>query len=345
MKETKRWKIAVPPMAEDEALREAASLLRQGEVIAFPTETVYGLGADATSKQAVDKIFTAKGRPADNPLIVHLADKQKIGEFTTDIPDTAHKLIEALMPGPLTVILKSSGRIAENVTAGLDTVAVRIPDHPVARALLQACGLPLAAPSANQSGKPSPTKSDHVYDDLNGRIAGILDGGETGVGLESTVVDCSGEVPVILRPGGATREQIQAVIGNVMMDPALAEDGGKPKSPGMKYTHYAPASPLWLIEGDVSFLQRQIDACKRNGQKVGVMASEETAKQLEAENLLSLGTKERPEEAAARLYDTLRAFKQSDVDVILCETFLAEGVGEAIMNRLEKAAVKKVSQF
>lgn len=344
MYETKRWKVADKPGEQDAAIQEAAALLKKEEVVAFPTETVYGLGADATSFQAVEKIFQAKGRPADNPLIVHLADRAMIPRYA-EVTELAQRLIDSLMPGPLTIILKSKGIIASNVTAGLETVAVRIPDHPVASALLAACGLPLAAPSANLSGKPSPTRADHVEEDLHGRIAGLVDGGDTGVGLESTVLDCSGRIPVILRPGGTTRKEIEAVAGKVMVDPSLADVSHQPKSPGMKYTHYAPASPLWLIEGDAAFFQQQIDACKQDGKKVGIMASEETADQLKADNILSLGMKSRPEEAAVRLYDTLRAFKQSDIDVILCETFSEEGVGEAVMNRLQKAATTKITQF
>lgn len=345
MYNTKRWTVVDKQEPEAEVIKEAAALLMKKEVVAFPTETVYGLGADATSYQAVEKIFKAKGRPADNPLIVHLADKQMISQYASEITKPAQRLIDALMPGPLTIILPSKGIIAENVTAGLSTLAIRIPDHPLALALLNACRLPLAAPSANLSGKPSPTRADHVFEDLNGKIAGILDGGNTGVGVESTVIDCSGEIPVILRPGGTTREEIESVVGNVMVDPSLANAESQPKSPGMKYKHYAPAAPLWLIEGDADFFQSQIDARNREGDKIGIMASEETAGQLNAKNILSLGTKARPEEAAVRLYDTLRAFKQSDVDVILCEVFSTEGVGEAVMNRLQKAAAKKITQF
>lgn len=345
MYNTRRWEVINDHMEKKDAIQEAAALLIDKEVIAFPTETVYGLGADATSFQAVEKIFQAKGRPADNPLIVHLADKQMIDRYAEDISSYARKLIETLMPGPLTLILKSKGLIAENVTAGLETVAIRIPDHPLALAILEACRLPLAAPSANTSGKPSPTKADHVAEDLNGRIAGILDGGNTGVGLESTVVDCTEKIPVILRPGGTTKKEIEAVVGEVMIDPALAEAKQRPRSPGMKYKHYAPDSPLWLIDGDAAFFQSQIESCKQEGKKVGVMASEETGSQLKSENILLLGTKKRPEEAAVRLYDTLRAFKQADVDVILCETYPEEGVGEAVMNRLQKAADQKITQF
>ncbi len=209
-KETHYWTIDPNNIQqENKKITEAATLLQAGEVVAFPTETVYGLGADATNSDAVAKIFQAKGRPADNPLIVHVAEKAQINKYVTEIPQIAEKLIDAFMPGPLTVILKSNQKIASLVTAGLDTIAIRIPDHTVARALIEASGRPLAAPSANTSGKPSPTQAIHVFQDLNQKIAGIVDGGEAGVGVESTVVDCTGELPLILRPGGVTKEEME----------------------------------------------------------------------------------------------------------------------------------------
>ncbi|WP_077623456.1 L-threonylcarbamoyladenylate synthase [Sediminibacillus massiliensis] len=344
MVETKVWKIEA---VEDsrEAINEAAALLKQQQTVAFPTETVYGLGADATKEEAVDKIFQAKGRPSDNPLIVHVGNAGQIEKYVAEIPEIADKLLKAFTPGPLTLILKSNGTIANNVTAGLSTLGIRIPDHPVARMLLETCKLPVAAPSANKSGRPSPTSASHVYEDLNGRIAGLIDGGITGVGVESTVVDCTSEMPMILRPGGITKEQLEEVLGPVMVDPALAKEGEKPKSPGMKYTHYAPEAPLWLVEGDSAHLQAQIENCKSAGYKTGVIVSRETATEIEAENVKICGSHANLKEVAVHLYDTLRAFKKSDVDIILCETFSETGVGEAIMNRLNKAAVKKINQL
>ncbi|MBM7551776.1 L-threonylcarbamoyladenylate synthase [Thalassobacillus pellis] len=344
--ETKIWKINPSAVADySRQIDEAVRLLEKGEVVAFPTETVYGLSADATCEQAVDKIFRAKGRPADNPLIVHVAEYEQIGMLVTSIPGMARKLIDRFMPGPLTLVLKSNGTAAKNVTAGLDTVAVRMPDHPVAIEVLKASSVPLAAPSANRSGRPSPTDADHVYQDLHGRIGGIIDGGPTGVGLESTVVDCTGEIPVILRPGGITREQIEQVTGEVMVDPALADQKDQPKSPGMKYTHYAPESPLWLIDGDDSFFLDQLENLEQEGSRVGVIASSELATQLLDKRVISCGSRDDLKEIAVHLYKALREFKKSDVDVILCESFPEHGVGEAIMNRLEKAAVKKINQF
>ncbi|WP_035426942.1 L-threonylcarbamoyladenylate synthase [Sediminibacillus terrae] len=354
MKDTKVWKIEQTTSATDLAIREASALLEQNEVVAFPTETVYGLGANAKEADAVDKIFRAKGRPSDNPLIVHIADRVQVDDYVAEVPEVAEKLLAAFTPGPLTLILKSNGTIADNVTAGLPSVGVRIPDHPVAQALLRACRLPLAAPSANKSGRPSPTTADHVYEDLQGRIAGLLDGGPTGVGVESTVVDCTGEMPIILRPGGITREQLEEVVGRIMVDPALAAANGKlpengdvekPRAPGMKYTHYAPDAPLWLVDGAPSFMQTQIDAQLQAGDKIGIIASKELAAELDADNINICGSRNNLSEVAAHLYDALRSFKKSDVDIILCETFPETGVGQAIMNRLHKAATKKINQF
>ncbi|MDL4839161.1 L-threonylcarbamoyladenylate synthase [Aquibacillus rhizosphaerae] len=343
-KETKYWKIDKIKDDHKIAMEEAAQLIKDQEVVAFPTETVYGLGADATNEQAVAKIFVAKGRPSDNPLIVHVADEHQIEQYVTSIPDIARNLIKAFMPGPLTIILKSNGKIAKNVTAGLDTVAVRIPDHPIALELLRSANLPLAAPSANVSGKPSPTKADHVFHDLNGKIAGIVDGGATGVGLESTVIDCTSEIPVILRPGGITIEDLKQVIGEVMLDPALTKTEDQPKAPGMKYNHYQPDAPLWLINGDANFFQDQINQLVEAGKKVGVMGSVELKSEIQAKMIISCGTRQDLKDIAIHLYDTLRAFKQTDVDIILCETFVETGVGQAIMNRLNKAATRKITQ-
>ncbi|MCT2538298.1 L-threonylcarbamoyladenylate synthase [Aquibacillus koreensis] len=343
-KETMYWKINEHLQKSEHAMKEAAMLLNKQEVVAFPTETVYGLGANALSEEAVSKIFEAKGRPSDNPLIVHVADESEIENYVTEIPTVAKKLIRAFMPGPLTVILHSNGKIARNVTAGLDTVGVRIPDHPVALELLRTANLPLAAPSANVSGKPSPTKAEHVRHDLDGKVAGILDGGTTGVGLESTVIDCTAKIPIVLRPGGITIEQLQQVVGDVMVDPALIQAKDQPKAPGMKYNHYEPDAPLWLIQGDIDFFKEQINLVKEQGKKVGVMASKELVQLVEADLIKPCGSREDLKEVAVHLYDTLRAFKKADVDVILCEAFPTTGVGQAIMNRLEKAASRKIVQ-
>lgn len=320
-------------------VKKAAAYLIDNEVVAFPTETVYGLGGNALSEEAALKIFQAKGRPADNPLIVHISSKEQVAEVAAEVPQAAKKLMDAFWPGPLTIIFtKQPNRLAEAVTAGLDTVAVRMPNHPVALALIEAAGLPIAAPSANRSGKPSPTAAKHVYDDLNGRIAGIVDGGETGVGVESTVVDCTGETPVILRPGGITKEDIEAVTGAAMLDVALQDHQARPKSPGMKYTHYAPDAPVYLLEGSPEWIQKQIDKMREQGKKVGLLTTEERLSRFEADVVLPCGQREDLSTVAHSLYEVLRSFNETDVDIIYSETFPSEGVGLAVMNRLEKAA-------
>jgi L-threonylcarbamoyladenylate synthase len=322
---------------------DAAKILQQDEVVAFPTETVYGLGANATSDTAVEKIFKAKGRPSDNPLIVHISNKEQLEGLVEEIPVDASKLIDAYWPGPLTIIFKNKENVfSERVTAGLDTVGIRMPDHPVALSIIEASGLPIAAPSANRSGKPSPTTAQHVIDDLEGRIAGVVDGGETGVGVESTVVDCTGEIPVILRPGGITKEQLEEVVGKVEVDPSLKEGKGAPKSPGMKYTHYAPDAPVYLVDGTKEDVQRLVDEKKEEGLKVGVLTTEERMDWYQADLILSAGRRDDLKTVAQQLYDTLRAFNRSNVDIIFAEMFPEEGVGLAIMNRLQKAAGYRV---
>jgi L-threonylcarbamoyladenylate synthase len=322
---------------------DAAKFLQQNEVVAFPTETVYGLGANATSDAAVEKIFKAKGRPSDNPLIVHISNKNQLDGLVAGIPSDAAKLVDAYWPGPLTIIFKNKENVfSEKVTAGLQTVGIRMPDHPVALSIIEAAGVPIAAPSANRSGKPSPTTAQHVMDDLDDKIAGVVDGGETGVGVESTVVDCTGEIPVILRPGGVTKEQLEEVVGKVEVDPSLKEGKGAPKSPGMKYTHYAPDAPVYLVDGTRKFLQKLVDEKRGEGLKVGVLTTEEFAGEYQADIILSVGRRDDLKTVAQHLYDTLRAFNRSDVDIIFAEMFPEEGVGLAIMNRLQKAAGHRV---
>ncbi|RLL42952.1 threonylcarbamoyl-AMP synthase [Oceanobacillus piezotolerans] len=335
--ETKRWNVW---NEQDKSIDEAAELLKNGRTVAFPTETVYGLGADATNEKAVAQIFQAKGRPQDNPLIAHVATKEQLGRLVTTIPPYVDKLIDAFSPGPITYVLQSNGVCAENVTAGLSSIGVRMPDHPIAQALLKACDLPIAAPSANISGKPSPTTANHVWEDLQGKIAGLLDGGPTGVGVESTVIDCTQEIPIILRPGGVTKEQLEAVVGTVVVDPALANDEGKPKAPGMKYRHYSPEVPLLLVEGSAEKIQAVIHHEQDLNKKVAVLASNQTAARLNADKVQALGNS--ITEIAAHLYDGLRMFKQADVDVIVCEAFSEQGMGLAVMNRLRKAASETV---
>lgn len=339
-KQTKIWIVDKNEqnLTEHKSIKEAALWVKNGRLVAFPTETVYGLGANALDDEAVKSIFAAKGRPSDNPLIVHVADKKQVSVLVTGIPETAEKLMEAFWPGPVTIIFQSNGSVSPLVTAGLPTVAIRIPDHPVALAFLKEAGVPVAAPSANRSQKPSPTKAEHVYQDLAGKIDGILDGGRTGVGVESTVIDCTAEVPTILRPGGVTKEQIEEVIGKVNIDPSLRNDQLAPKSPGQKYVHYAPDAPLILVSPEEDVIS-VIAKHKKNGAKIGVLTTDEHLyKWTEADVVISLGERKNLYTVAQNLYDCLRQFDQTDVDIILAETFPEEGIGQAIMNRLKKAA-------
>lgn len=322
---------------EEMSYTEAVHLLQSGEVVAFPTETVYGLGAVATNEKAVAKIFEAKGRPQDNPLIVHIGSKGEISDFISHIPEKAQLCMDAFWPGPLTLVLPLKEKVlASNVSAGLDTVGVRMPDHPVALKLLRLLKLPVAAPSANRSGKPSPTKANHVYNDLNGSIPAIIDGGVTGMGLESTVLDCTGEIPTILRPGGVTKEMLEQVIGKVN-ETKLVDKSEAPRAPGMKYAHYAPNAPVFLIEASVSSIQEAITSIHKKNKKVALIATNQL-KVLDADYYFSLGNDEHVKEAAHLLYEALRSCDETDADVVLAPVFQKDGVGAAVMNRLEKAA-------
>ncbi|GAA0468759.1 L-threonylcarbamoyladenylate synthase [Alkalibacillus silvisoli] len=339
--ETICWTVEDKEQLHDHSyIKQAAARLKQGETIAFPTETVYGLGADATSSEAVKKVFEAKGRPADNPLIVHVGSRDVIEQYVRYISDKANQLIEAFWPGSLTIILPLKGGFSDNVTAGLTTVGVRMPDHPVAIALLQEAGIPVAAPSANSSGKPSPTSHTHVLQDLNGKINGVVNGGQTGVGVESTVIDCTLETPVILRPGGVTKADIEAVIGPVDVAPALVETFDSPRSPGMKYKHYAPDCPVWVVQGDTKSMCKVLTELRDDGYSVGLMVSDELASELGEQTELKLGSCEDLNQITSELYSTLRKIDELDYDIVLAESFIKEGIGEALMNRLEKAASK-----
>lgn len=325
---------------ELDALTQAAELLRRGEVVAFPTETVYGLGADGLNGSAVAKIFAAKGRPVDNPLILHIADKTDILPLTTGLTPNARALMAAFWPGPLTLIVAKSALIPDEVSAGLATVGVRMPSHPVAARLIKLTGRPIAAPSANISGKPSPTTAPDVADDMQGKIAGIIDGGRCGIGVESTVVDTTSPVPMILRPGGITREMLEDLLGAVEVDPALAGDKDfKPRAPGMKYRHYAPQAAMYLFEGAaVSRLAASVQQAAQSLQ-VGVLCSDATAALLPAAaNVLVSSWGTDVAALAENLYALLRDFDKQQVDVILAEGVGEDGLGLAVMNRLRKAA-------
>lgn len=324
-------------------INQAADYLKKGQIVAFPTETVYGLGADATNEEAVKQIFVAKGRPNDNPLIIHISSPDQLDHYVESVPAVAKKVINHFWPGPCTLVLRKKGPIAPSVTGGLNTIGIRMPDHPVALDLIEKAGVPLAAPSANSSGKPSPTTALHVKRDLNGKIQAIVDGGATGVGLESTVLDLTDpNRPTILRPGGVTLEALEAVIGPVWLDTHLTDAAKAPKSPGMKYKHYSPEKPVWILPETLEQTQKHIEQLEKAGETIGFLVSDEWFDQLNTQKRcgLSLGEKEKPQEAAARLFSSLRALDDSEISLILVEPYPKKGIGTAFMNRLEKAATK-----
>ena len=328
-----------------EIIQTAAKILQEGGLVAFPTETVYGLGGNGLDNSACEKIYIAKGRPSDNPLILHISEFEELNPIVREISPAAKKLMDAFWPGPLTMVFPKSDIVPEKATGGLDTVAVRFPNHPVARAIIKASGLPIAAPSANSSGKPSPTRASHVEFDLNGKIDMIVDGGAAEWGLESTIVDVSGEVPMILRPGAVTKEMMEEVVGKVEIDPAILQKPAadlKPKAPGMKYTHYSPKAEVVLVKGEMNAVVDEINrlaaADMAQGFKTGVMATEETKDLYQADIILSLGSRDRPEEIGANLFKYLRKFDFLGAERVYSEVFSEEGEGMAIMNRLNKAA-------
>ena len=328
-----------------EIIQKAAKILQEGGLVAFPTETVYGLGGNGLDSTACEKIYIAKGRPSDNPLILHISEFEELNPIVREISPAAKALMDAFWPGPLTMVFPKSDIVPEKATGGLDTVAVRFPNHPVARAIIKAAGLPIAAPSANSSGKPSPTRASHVEFDLNGKIDMIVDGGAAEWGLESTIVDVSGEVPMILRPGAVTKEMMEEVVGTVEIDPAILQKPAadlKPKAPGMKYTHYSPKAEVILVKGETTAVADEINRLAAedmaHGLKTGVMATEETKDLYKADIVLSLGSRERPEEIGANLFKYLRKFDFLGAERVYSEVFSEEGEGMAIMNRLNKAA-------
>ncbi len=327
--------------ADQEIFQQAAALIKKGEVVSFPTETVYGLGADGLNSEAVAKIFQAKGRPNDNPLILHIARLEDLDQLTTGVNANAKLLMEHFWPGPLTLIVNKSAIVPDAVSAGLPTVAVRFPVNPDAQAFIKACGCPIAAPSANISGKPSPTNAQDVLEDMQGKVAGVIDGGHCGIGLESTVVDTTEPVPIILRPGGITYEMLSDVLGVVEIDPALQGDKNfKPKAPGMKYRHYAPKAPVYLLEGEAAEqLPQYVAQGLAAGLKLGVLCSEATAARLPvAEQLLVSSWDSSPEALAADLFYLLRDFDRTQPQLILAEGIAEQGIGLAVMNRMRKAA-------
>ena len=323
-----------------EDIQRAADLLRQGELVAIPTETVYGLAADATNGEAVRKIFTAKGRPQDNPLIVHIADLKDWSGLVREITPLAQKLAEAFWPGPLTLILPKADCIPDEVSAGLTTVAVRMPIHPVARQLIRESGLPLAAPSANLSGSPSPTTAGHVMTDLSGRIAAVVDGGECEVGLESTVVDVSGDVARLLRPGGITPDMIRSVLGTVEVDYAVThqlEQNAKVSSPGMKYKHYAPKAQIKIVRGNAEDYISLVNRQGVNKQKIVALCFDEDTASLHVPTV-SYGSRNDAESQAHRLFDALRQLDEQGAEIVYAACPSEDGMGLAVYNRLLRAA-------
>lgn len=331
----------------------AANFLKNGGLVAFPTETVYGLGADALNSDASAKIYAAKGRPSDNPLIIHVADTQSVYRLAENVPDKAVMLMQAFWPGPLTIILPKKSIVPDGTTGGLPTVAIRMPSHPAALSLIRESGVYIAAPSANTSGRPSPTKAEHVMEDMNGRIDMILDGGAVGIGIESTIIDLTGDVPTILRPGYITKSMLEDIIGPVETDRALIEPDPniRPKAPGMKYTHYAPKGELTIVEASQKNASDNLVACKINelvaekkvrGYKTAVIATEENAHLYQCEHILIAGQRSKGETIAAKLYSILRQCDELDIDYIYSEAFHQGELGNAIMNRLLKAAGHRV---
>ena len=346
-----------------EAIRRGGDILKQGGLVAFPTETVYGLGGDALNPQASMKIYAAKGRPSDNPLIVHIAEFDKLAPIVAEVPEKAKILAEKYWPGPLTMILPKSDLVPQETTGGLDSVAVRFPSDRIAQELIKAAGGYVAAPSANTSGRPSPTTAQHVEEDLGEAIEMIIDGGPVGIGVESTIVDVSGDVPAVLRPGAITMEMLKDVLGEVTIDPAILGPmaaGVRPKAPGMKYKHYAPKADLTLVEpanvadarktGEaVAMTQEQVEQMVKTvwklakekidaGCKVGIICTDESRSRYPQGEVRSIGARKSQESVAHNLYALLREFDDLKVDYIFSESFTQDHLGQAIMNRLSKAA-------
>jgi L-threonylcarbamoyladenylate synthase len=337
-----------PQKPEKKVLQKAAEIIKRGGLVAFPTETVYGLGGNALDKRAVRKIFEVKGRPLDNPVIVHIAEIEDLNLLAKNIPKEAEILAKKFWPGPLTLILFKKKIVPDEVTAEGNTVAIRMPKNKIALKLIKAAGVPIAAPSANLARRPSPTTAQHVFEDLGEKVDLILDGGRTKIGLESTVVDLTVQPPQILRPGEVTFEELKKVLKNLKLHPFLLGEKLKDKvikSPGMKYRHYAPKALLVLIEGNlkerVKKFKNLIDFYKKQKKMVGVMASQETKKFLKkGDMILVVGSRKNLKEISRNLFQTLRKFDKKKVDIILAETFPEKGIGFAIMHRLKKAARK-----
>ena len=329
-----------------EDFSKAAYILQQGGLVAFPTETVYGLGADGLNKEAAKKIYYAKGRPSDNPLILHIADRDALDVLAIDVPKNAKKLAEKFWPGPLTIILKKSIQVPKETTGGLNTVAIRMPAHPLALELIRRSHVFIAAPSANTSGRPSPTCASHVFEDLDGKIDMILDGGSVEIGIESTIIDMTSEIPMILRPGFITREMIEKEIGTISYDRVVLLEKSDthilPKAPGMKYRHYAPKGNLCIIEGKmeqvIDYISCNVHKKILQGNRVGIIATKETQEQYKEGIVKTIGSRKDEKTILQGLYSVLREFDSLKVEYIYSESFSEGEHGQAIMNRLLKAA-------
>ena len=342
--QTKILKIS-PKKPELSRIRHAAELVRRGKLVAFPTETVYGLGASALNPKAVKKIFEAKGRPADNPLIVHISDRNDVLFLARDVTPTTGKLTQEFWPGPLTIVLKKSKIVPKITTGGLDTVAIRMPKNKIAQSLIREAGVPIAAPSANYAGRPSPTMARHVLEDMEGRIGLIVDGGKTRIGIESTVIDLSRKTPMMLRPGGVTLEQLRRAIGRVDVHPLLMGMRTRSihRSPGMKYRHYSPDAKIILVEGAKNKVNAKIlellSSFKKQRKRVGIMTTEKSFRH-KADMTRYVGSDH--EKIASNLFKNFREFDSRKIDIVLAQGISERGLGFGIMNRLSKAAYKKI---
>ena len=331
-----------------EEIKKHANLLSEGKTVIFPTETDYGLGANALDEDAVKKIYEAKGRPSDNPLIVHICEKNEIDKLAIGINEKAKKLIDEFWPGPLTMIFKKKEIVPQRTSGGLDTVAIRMPSNPIAREIIRQSGVPIAAPSANISGRPSPTKGEHVCDEMDGRVSGIIVAGDCNYGLESTVIDMTCEKPMILRPGSITKEQIELAIGEVVIDPSIESkaDIKKAKAPGMKYTHYSPNGDVFIVSGEdskvVNKINSLIDENQENGLRCGVMCLNINQEKYKGK-VIGLG--DNLDEVASNLFNALIEMDKNKIDIIYSEAFSNHGIGTAIMNRLMKSAGYKIIEL
>ena len=326
-------------------IKKHAKLIKEGNTVIFPTETVYGLGANALNENAVKKIYEAKGRPSDNPLIVHICDKEEVYNLAEDISEKAKIVMDNFWPGPITIVLNKKDIVPKTTSGGLETVAIRMPSNKIAQAIIRESGVPIAAPSANISGRPSPTKGYHVKEEMVGRVGGIILGGDCNFGLESTVLDMTEEIPMILRPGSITKEELEKLIGHVNLDPSLEkkEDNKKAKAPGMKYTHYSPNADVYIVSGDEQSVVEKINNMYKenmnNNLKTGVMCINKNIHKYEG---LAIGLGNSLEEVGSNLFSALIEMDKHNIDIIYSEEFPNSVVGRAIMNRLLKSAGYKV---